>query len=141
MTKERNDDKSTPFGLWIRKVKELDSALGFTGNNLDFFWRNYKTEDWMLLEEKSYMACLTLSQSQNFPILHNLCKADKKYKGFYILTLENTTPDDGQIYLSKIDDPNLIKISKENLIKFLKFKITYDDVYSIYVEEIKKRNK
>lgn len=128
MTKKRNDNNSTPFGLWIRDVKELDSKFGYTGNNLDFFWWNYKTKKWMFIEEKSHGATLTISQKQSFPILDKLARADENYKGFYIITLENTTPEDGRCFISQLNDPNRFKITTEVLIKFLRFEITFEEI-------------
>ena len=100
MTRKRNDENSTPFGLWIREVKELDSSLGFTGNDLDFVWYNYKNGLWMFLETKTFMASLTPSQSQIYPIINRLCDRDIKYRGFYAVKFENTTSVVWTIYAS-----------------------------------------
>jgi len=54
MTRKRNDSHSTEFGLWLREQNEIDSSLGYLATNIDFMWTNYKTGQWMILEEKRY---------------------------------------------------------------------------------------
>mgnify|MGYP001817798818 CR=1 FL=1 len=63
MTRKRNDEHSTEFGLWLREQKELDSRKEkYTATNLDFIWSNYGTKKYMLLEEKRKMSKCTWSQ-------------------------------------------------------------------------------
>ena len=117
MTRKRIDEHSTEFGLWLREQKEIDSGLGFITTNLDYIWCNYKTGEWMLIEEKRYGGKLTYSQQQLLNKLDKLCQADKLYKGFHKLVFENTNPDDGKIWL----DGKLI--SKTELLIFLRFNL------------------
>jgi len=53
MTRRRNDNHSTEFGLWLREQPDIDSKLGYITTNLDYVWKNYKTGDWMLIEENA----------------------------------------------------------------------------------------
>lgn len=115
MTRQRYDDKSTEFGLWLREQKELDSKLGFVATNIDYVWRNYRTKDFMIIEEKRYLGKSTFAQKQIFHLINWICKKHPKYKGFHYLKFEKTNPEDGRIFLDNQE------ISKEELIEFLKF--------------------
>ena len=119
MTRKRNDGHSTEFGLWLREQKEIASTRdkGFIATNLDFVWSNYLTGEWMLLEEKRYGRAMTRSQAGQFEQVDDVCKFDMNYKGFHLITFENTSPDDGWI---RVDTK---KCTKEELIEFLSFKM------------------
>lgn len=54
MTTWRRDEHSSPFGLWLREQHEIDSNLGFITTDIDYIWKNYVTNEWMLIEEKRY---------------------------------------------------------------------------------------
>lgn len=96
MTKIRNDNHSTEFGLWLRQQRKIDSALGFIATNLDYIWENYNTGEWMLIEEKRFSAIVSFSQKKQFQKLHAAIK-DPLYRGFHLLQFEHTNPDDGWI--------------------------------------------
>lgn len=115
MTRRRNDGHSTEFGLWLRDQAAISSSAGFIASNLDFIWSNYKTGEWMLIEEKRYMSQMTFPQRKQFERLHNACKSDKQYRGFYLVQFERTCPEDGCIYI------NSVGVSKESFISFLRF--------------------
>ena len=120
MTRKRIDEHSTEFGLWLREQKEIDSTRGFVATNLDYIWANYKTGDWMLIEEKRFKGSVTYSQSQLLSKIDTLSQNDKKYHGLHILKFENTNPEDGGIRL----DGNII--TKTELLDFLQFKVNYE---------------
>lgn len=115
MTRQRNDNHSTEFGLWLRKQPEIDSSLGFTATNVDFIWRNFSTNEWMIIEEKRYKGNVTFAQAQSFQILDVAAHSDPNYKGLFCLVFDKTNPEDGLMRL----DGDLI--SKDQLIKFLRF--------------------
>ena len=115
MTQQRRDKHSTEFGLWLRQQKKIDSGLGFVATNIDYLWRNYKTGKWMLIEEKRYGRRPRFPQTALFELLDRACGNDNNYCGFHYLVFENTSPDDGNIFLDNI------AISKDELIKFLRF--------------------
>lgn len=117
MTAPRIDEHSTEFGLWLREQQEIDSSLGYVATNIDYMWRNYKTGQWMLIEEKRHNAQVKFWQQQMFDILTWCGKKHPRFCGFHILVFENTSPEDGRIFL----DGN--EISKENLINFLRFNL------------------
>ena len=116
MTQQRRDEHSTEFGIWLREQKEIDSGLGFVATNIDYLWRNYKTNKWMLIEEKRYGRKSQFPQTAMFELLDKACRSDNNYCGFYYLIFEKTSPDDGKIFL------NDKEISKDELINFLRFK-------------------
>jgi hypothetical protein len=115
MTQQRRDDKSTEFGIWLRQQKQIDSSLGFIASNLDYIWSNYKTGQWMLIEEKRYGSVVKRYQSELFCKVHMACKGASGYCGFHVIIFENTSPDDGKIFLDETE------IDKKQLFDFLKF--------------------
>lgn len=116
MTKKRYDNHSTEFGLWLREQPEIDSKNGYLATNIDFMWSNYNTGEWMLIEEKRYMAEPREWQRKLFTILNFVCELDPKYKGFHYIKFERTSPEDGKMYLDKKE------VSRDELIEFLRFK-------------------
>lgn len=115
MTRQRNDSHSTEFGLWLRQQSRIDSKLGFVATNLDYIWSNYKTGEWCLIEEKRHMSTVNYSQSKLFEKLDWCARHHPKYKGLHILQFENTSPDDGKIFMDGRE------MNKEDLIRFLQF--------------------
>ena len=113
MTKRRYDNHSTEFGLWLRGVPEIDSDDGFLASNLDYIWMNYKTGDWMLIEEKRYMSKMKRWQKDIFRTLHKASKNDPKYRGFAFIQFEKTSPEDGKTYW------NNKEISRDELVRRL----------------------
>jgi hypothetical protein len=117
MTRPRYDSHSTEFGLWLREQEEIDSKEGFVTTNIDYLWSNYKIGLWMLIEEKRYNSKPSKPQHNLFQIINKAAWNDPNYKGMHLLVFENTSPDDGKIFLDKQE------ITKEELIKFLKFQL------------------
>ena len=115
MTKKRFDSHGTEFSLWLREQKEIDSSIGFVTTNLDYIWCNFKTGKWMLIEEKRHGSSIKLYQKQIFDKINKLCQPDILYCGFHILVFQNTSPDDGKIWLD--EQP----ITKDQLLDFLQF--------------------
>jgi hypothetical protein len=115
MTQQRRDTHGTEFSDWLRKQKEIDSSLGFITSNIDFVWSNYKTGLWMLIEEKRYRRLPKFYQIQLYKILDTAGKQHALYRGFHLAVFENTSPDDGGIWL----DGRYIVLS--DFFKFLKF--------------------
>ena len=106
MTTQRRDEHSTEFGLWLRGqlpnqktcVESIDSKKGYVATNIDFLWSNYRTGDWMLIEEKRFGKFVKSWQAALFKLLDDCCKEHPKYHGFHILRFEHTSPDDGKIW-------------------------------------------
>jgi hypothetical protein len=122
MTRPRNDQHSTEFGLWLRNQREIDSKLGYIATNIDYKWENYKTGQWMFIEEKRHGSYPAFSQHKQFRMLDD-AQTDSNYCGFWLLSFENTSPDDGRIWLTRLaktPDEIKVEITKEQLLGFLK---------------------
>lgn len=122
MTRKRNDNHSTEFGLWLRKQPEIKSELGFRAYNLDYVWWLKSGFDkmpvnFMFIEEKRFMSRLRADQRLTYSWLHKKISQlrDPTYKGIHLLEFENTSPQDGKIYLNKTE------INRTELIEFLTF--------------------
>ncbi len=126
MTQASKDGKQTEFSLWLRNrlpdnvtsIRDndpIDSKNGFITTDIDFIWMNYKTNEWMILEEKTHNREVPFAQRNILTMLHNIAKNDPKYKGLYSIRFENTNPEDGRIYV------NSKEVSKEDFIKLLRF--------------------
>lgn len=122
MTKQWNGyDQPTQFSAWLRaKGTEgyIASKSGFVATNVDYMWENYKTGQWCLIEEKRFNAPVGYAQLKSFERLHKSI-SDHNYTGFYILRFENTSPEDGRVWL------NDTEITEQELIEFLQFKRAY----------------
>jgi len=69
----------------------------------------------MLVEEKRYNSKPNFAQHNLFKIIHKVACNDSNYRGMHLLVFENTSPDDGKIFLDKKE------ITRDELIKFLRF--------------------
>jgi len=78
-------------------------------------WQNYKTGEWMLIEEKRFMSDVRKWQRCMFNSIHKSCRGDGNYKGMHLLQFENTSPEDGRIFLNRVE------ITKDELLRFLRF--------------------
>lgn len=123
----RDGNDPSEFSAWTRTIKELDSLLGFRAYNIDFMW-GFDSK-FILIEEKRFTSILKPEQKKMFCKLDRMLRSSKEkgYGGFWILRFENTNPEDGKIYLSKLPKSWVEKlfnpereITKEQLIKFLK---------------------
>lgn len=113
MTRKRNDNHSTEFGLWLREQRNIDSKFGYIATNIDYIWRNYKTGQWMIIEEKRYNTDVTFAQRKTFETINRSIN-DVNYKGFYILIFEKTSPDDGRIFIRGLQDKKMQKLQKNS---------------------------
>lgn len=119
MTRQRNDDHSTEFGLWLRQQPLIDSSLGFSATNLDYIWCKHTSGQWMLLEEKRHMCNVTWSQRQLYQRLHSAIINSSSaggYQGVHLIQFEKTDPTDGRVYV------NGNEVTVEDLIRILQFK-------------------
>ena len=131
MTKPRYDSFSTEFGLWLRDQEDLDSrSQGFSTTNLDYIWENYKTGQFMLIEEKRYNSCLKFPQSKTFENLHRRLVGAEGYCGFFFIKFEKTSPEDGRIFVCEFfkQPRHVYELSSEELIRFLRFEKIEDIV-------------
>ncbi len=124
MTTQRRDNNGTPFGVWLRKQHEIESKLGFITTDIDYIWKNFVTNEWMLIEEKRYGKTPTRPQLNCLSQIDTYLKASKLYRGYFVMVFEKTTPDDGAIQIGRVKNSYELKlnaIGKEEFITFLRF--------------------
>lgn len=122
--RNRSGIPPTEFSEWLRHQPRISSNKGFRATNLDYIWTDIRSKKWMLLEEKRNMAELSWSQSGQFHTLDNAVSKDENYIGFFLIQFENTSPEDGRIFITKKFDrenKETIEVSKEELLDFLCF--------------------
>lgn len=138
MTAIRRDGNDTEFGRWMRKHPRLHSVRDrISVTNVDYV--QYLYEDaagdahMMLLEEKCYRANLTITQSDTISIIHQAMwqtycvnrhqpqrgyfddQPRLHYHGWHVLQFEQTSPDDGIIWI------DACQVSSNTLGSFLRF--------------------
>jgi hypothetical protein len=115
---EVTGERSLEFSRWIRKHLP-DSSTGYMVGNLDWILWNYKTRRLILLEEKTHGAQVApwfsrMMREVFAPALKSYCdKNGIEFKGFHVITFQNTSPQDGIIKLDGTE------ISEEDLIVLL----------------------
>ena len=131
MTQKRRDKHGTEFSDWLREQPEIDSSLGFIATNIDYYWSNYKSGLWMLIEEKRHKQLPRFYQSKAFKIVDKSARLSRTYKGFHILVFSNTSPSDGAMFLDNRF------ISRADLFAFLRFEKDDNWYTSWYAEGVK----
>jgi len=101
-TKEATGLRNLNFSKWLRSNNP--GVSGFTANDVDFFFRNYKTKEMMVMEVKVYNGKMMDRQRPFYSDLHKILKSGCEangwnYRGVHLLQFENTCPNDGKIYL------------------------------------------
>lgn len=97
-------ERSLAFSGWIHEHLP-DSCTGFCVANLDWLFWNYKTRRLLLAEEKMHGAELrTWFARFMYEVMDPALKLYAPqnhidYRGFHKIIFENTSPDDGKIYL------------------------------------------
>jgi hypothetical protein len=123
MTRQLQNNKyfTTPFSNWCRENKELDSKkAGITISDVDMIITHYRNNNrFIILEEKCNLQPIKFPQSKILMRLHNLCKADENYMGYYFVQFQNESPFDGKIYITDMSTGDKIEISEEQLTQFL----------------------
>jgi hypothetical protein len=116
MTKQRNDKHSTEFGLWLRQEEHpINSKFGYQTTNIDYVWTNKRTYNWLLIEEKRYSCEVPNWQKIVFSLVKRNAEHDPKYKGFFYIIFEKTSPEDGRMWI------NNKEATKDELLKLLQF--------------------
>ena len=109
MTIEQKDGKdATEFSAWTRghlsgqryQLIRLTSYLGYRRYNIDLLWGHHDSEYFILVEEKRHMGILKPGQQQMFCRLQKALLCSKTFIGFFVIRFENTSPEDGNIYIS-----------------------------------------
>lgn len=115
---------STDFGLWLRVQECIDSKYGFVVTDVDYIWRNYKTSEWMTIEEKTYGKELTRSQMELLGCYDLYLRKSSHYRGSFAVKFEKTTPDNGKVWITKIEFDSKLKwkeLTKEQFLMFMQF--------------------
>lgn len=121
-TKEITGKRSLNFSNWIRNNRPEDVA-GLTVNDVDFIFRNYRTKEIIVIEEKCYSGKVMDKHRPFYNDIHEIlkfgCEATGwSYKGYHLVQFENTCPDDGRIFFDHKE------ITKEQLIDIIyRFKL------------------
>ncbi len=121
MTRQRQYGADTPFGVWIRKQKEIDSHQhGLCVNDADWILHKYKTgvvdrigtrdvQLAMMVEVKTNGSEPNKSQQEILFYFHQLLESKKWVKrvksskimlwcyGVFVLSLEGDCPKDGEL--------------------------------------------
>lgn len=136
MTRQRNDEHSTEYGMWLRAQKELDSVKEkFNISNIDYVINRYGKDNgqWMFVEEKRHGKKMKFPQTEIVKIIDAAIK-DVNYRGFWHIIFENTNPDDGLMFLSRwngIAFPDGMQITKEEHLKFLRYELDENQLKAI----------
>jgi len=114
-TKQRNDEHSTEFGLWLRKNHQrYIGSHTFSAQNLDYVWHNYK-QNWLItIEEKRFGSKCSFAQRDTHGIVAQMLAAASgatvknergksisiEYRGHYVIVFSETDPDDGTMTIN-----------------------------------------
>jgi len=112
-------ERFSPFSDWLRSLPAPLDSSRISNQNLDFVWHNYRDNWFITMEEKQYGAKCKPAQWDTHGIVYQfldlasavLEKAQGRvragvnsnrnlrrveYRGHYVISLENTTPDDSE---------------------------------------------
>ena len=127
-TQAKHKQYQSAFSLWLREQKELDSKDGTVISDIDYVITNYRTGKWVMIENKCRNQNVKFPQTKIIEKLHNLCKEDPNYMGYYLLTFSEEDPESGIIFLTNWETKLKRQVTKEQLLYFLKnFKIADQD--------------
>jgi len=134
--RQRKNPGGTAFTNWLPKQRGLEAVeAGFVGTDVDMVWYNYKSAQIMLLEEKKGQEEYRISQRTTLAVLNQALSfafahpdfilstpkdclsipAKIRFYGVHVVRFENTSPDDGKIY---VDGKPM---TKDQFLYFLKF--------------------
>jgi len=109
--------QGTPFGQWLRELEGPLSSSNFSNHNLDYIWHHYRKDWFITIEEKRNGGKCRDDQLDTHRIVYQLLRlaskilkdtkrtvlvgaygkkrrASVEYRGHFIISFENTTPDD-----------------------------------------------
>jgi len=99
----RFPEEFTPYGAYLFNRYP---NRGFTCTNIDYSVFNWKSKEWLYLEEKRHQGVPSETQIQQFELLDTLARATPSqwaYRGFFIVQFEHDKPDDGLIWVDGIE--------------------------------------
>jgi hypothetical protein len=111
---QQKTPRGTPFGNWLRELPSPLDSRHISNHNLDYIWHNY-VEDWLItIEEKQHGGKSSKAQLDTHRVIFQLLriasrteqtirlgayrrrKGKVEYRGHYIISFENTTPDNSK---------------------------------------------
>ncbi|MGI0081047.1 MAG: hypothetical protein ACRECH_15670, partial [Nitrososphaerales archaeon] len=113
----------TDFSIWVRNQSELESnKYRLSIHDRDWVIERgidprYGQALAMIIEEKTRLAQVPLQQLAMLRKFHEMCMSDLRWRGSHILQFENTSPENGRIYLDGS------RLDTEELIKFIRFEM------------------
>lgn len=139
MIRQSMDGSGTPFSHWLRKqnyyLPSCNAPECFTFVNVDYVLRCYKgplAGKWMFIEEKRHQSTIkTRAQEETFKTIEKNGCLDPDFCGFHLIQFENTSPEDGRVYVDGQE------IDIETLLSFLRFELPRDLYYHNYYDESK----
>lgn len=114
MTRQHNGfQEATPFSAWLRALPAPLDSRTCVAHNLDYVWHNYR-DGWLLtIEEKRFGGQSDRSQQDTHNTVAQLLRVASgtvvetlrgprpiHYHGHYVVRFENTTPDDGALWIN-----------------------------------------
>jgi len=116
MTIKRKYSGGMDLGMWFREQPEIDSKKGYLISDVDFMYYHRYSGLWMLLEVKCKISEPKSWHRNMLLILDKCAKNDPNYRGFHLISFENSTPDNGRIFI------NTRHVTKEQFMLFLQYK-------------------
>lgn len=130
MTRQRNDEHSTEFGVWLRtQYQRWIGSHTFSAQNLDYIWHNWKKNWIILIEEKRYGGMVNkraeFAQRDTHGVVSQMLEIASgsvvntargprlcEYRGYYRIVFENTSPDDGWMTINgePADEKDLLRL-------------------------------
>ena len=138
MTRQCNDRSSaTELSLWLREQKRISSGYGYIATNIDYTWQNYKTGNWIFIEEKRYGHDVSWCQ-EKMMVMVNRAIIDPFYLGMFLVVFEKTSPDDGRIFVEKLGHrKKKYELTREGFFLFLEFDPKFFPVQCSTIESSK----
>jgi len=129
MTRAHNGhQEATPFSGWLRALLHPLDSSHVSNQNLDYVWHDYKRNYLLTIEEKRFGAMAARAQSDTHGVVEQMLRAadglpvktlrgirSARYYGHFCIRFENTTPDDGRMWINGHLD------SREGLLALLAF--------------------
>jgi hypothetical protein len=116
---ELDFEGTSHFSGWIRNNLP-DSNTGFYVSDIDYYLFNVKLKKGLILEEKTHMGSVKLWQRDMYKRIQRWIRLGSvkdgwEWLGCHLIQFENTSPDDGAVYVDHK------QVMREELIKFLSF--------------------
>lgn len=114
MTRDFNGfGEPTPFSNWLRALAAPLDSRTINNQNLDYVWHNYRRNYLLTIEEKRYRGTSSDAQKDTHRIIEQMLRASDgllvqtmrgirpaRYFGHHVVQFENTTPDDGGMWIN-----------------------------------------